>query len=315
MKADYNSLIVAYESNQEEIENIISASPINIAMEADNDTPEELNSSKAVSDTVRSDDTKVANKSNLITKVLTKVRELIKKVGEIFSKLKNKLSKRISLTTMSDNKFKSLYVKKKTMVKPYDNVKVITYSYSEGYVDKTIKKILGEIIQSIDKLKASIGSTTMNERISKIINADQGEMIKTLVVPYIHGDDKDNINNIKDFIRYIIKEFRGEKKEIVYHANQIPQIEAKALSTKELAGVFNGYMREAETAYKNIKSFEFQVKRTQNVDEKVLKLVMANTSKATVLYNAYDALVHAYFEARLEQCLAYRLVLKKFYQF
>ena len=313
MKAEYNSLIYAYESNNVDILNIIG-SEFDIATEAESKTPDEINGAKAVSDTVKSDEAKAIDKTKLINKTIERVKALIKKIGEIFNSLQRKLLNRLRLLGETDKGFFTLYKKRKAMIKPYQTIKVISYQYNNQVLDQPIEKMLTEIVTCIDKMRATEGTVNSSARISDILNASQGNVIEVLLDPYLTGGSDIKPTNISEFVKYLVSKYRGDKKELVYRDSQIPQIEANALSTKELASKCNGYLKKAQEAYNKIKTLEYQVSRNSS-DDKVVKLVTANAAKAATLYNAYSALLHAYYELKLEQSLNYRAILKKFYQF
>lgn len=313
MKADYNSVIYAYESNNVDILNIIADS-FDVAMEADSNTPDEVNASKAVSDTVKSDERKAIDKTTLINKVVERVKALIKKIGDMFEALRRKLSNRLRLLGETDKGFAKLYYKQKSMIKPYKTIKVVSYAYINQVLDAPIDKLLRETSMCLDKLRAIEGTTNGSSRISDILNAPQGKIIEVLLEPYVDGNSKGTISSINDFIKYLVEKYRGEKKELVYHDTQLPQIESIALSTKDLSAKCNTYLKSAQEAYNKLKVLEYQVSRN-STDEKVIKLVTANAAKAATLYNAFSALIHSYYELKLEQSLNYRIILKKFYQF
>ena len=214
----------------------------------------------------------------------------------------------------TDRGFYKLYYKRKSMIKPYQNVRVVSYQYNNQVLDRPIEKLMQETTTCLDKLRAVEGTTNGSSRISEILNAPQGKIIEVLLDPYIDGNDKGSIGSINDFIKYLVGKYRGEKKELVYRDTQLPQIEANALSTKDLASRCNNYIRSAQEAYNKLKTLEYQISRN-STDEKVIKLVTSNAAKAATLYNAYSALIHAYYELKLEQSLNYRIILKKFYQF
>lgn len=313
MKADYNSLIYAYESNNIDILNIISGE-FDSAMEADASTPDEINASKVVSDTVKSDESKAIDKTKLINKVVERVKALIKKIGDMFDALKRKMANRIRLLNETDRGFYKLYNKRKSMVKPYQNIRVVSYQYNNQVLDRPIEKLMSETIMCLDKLRAVEGTTNSNARISEILTAPQGKIVEVLLEPYVDSASKDKVASINDFVRYLVEKYRGEKKELVYRDTQLAEIEANALSTKDLSSKCNTYLRNAQEAYNKLKSLEYQISRN-TTDDKVVKLVTANAAKAATLYNAYSALIHAYYELKLEQSLNYRIILKKFYQF
>lgn len=315
MKADYSSVIHTYESYRIDISNILSCD-IGIALEAESETntPAEVNAKTAVSDTVRSDEDKAVNKTLIINKVIERVKALIKKIGEIFDTLRRKLSNRLRLLGETDKGFYKLYYKRKSMVKPLQVVKVISYTYNNQVLDRPIEKMMQEIPACLDKLRAVEGTTNGSSRISEIITAPQGKILEVLLEPYVDSSDKGIVDNINDFTKYLVGKYRGEKKEMVYRDTELPKIEASAMSTKDIASKCNAYLKDAQDAYNKLKALEYQVSRNLS-DEKVVKLVTTNAAKAATLYNAFSALLHSYYELKLEQSLNYRIILKKFYQF
>lgn len=311
MKAEYNSLIYAYESNRLEILDIMKEE-LAIATEAD-ETPAELDASKAVSDTVKSDEAKAAANTTLINKVIEKVRNLIRKIGSMFEQLSRKLSNRLRIMSQTDKGFFNLYKKRKAMVKPYESVQVISYQYRDEVLDRPIQKLMDETVTCLDKLRAVKGTVNGSSRISEILNAPQGKVIEVLLAPYVK-DSEIPVTTMDSFIKYLVKSYRGEKKELVYRDTQLAEIEKRALSTQEIANRSNQYLAKAKESYNKLKGLEYQISRN-STDNEVTKLVASNAAKAAVIYNAFSALIHAYYELKLEESLNYRIILKKFYQF
>lgn len=310
MKANYNSLLQTYESNYEDILRI-ATDGLEIATEADS-TPTEINASSVVKDTVSSDEKSAMNKTNLITKVIERVKEFIKKIAEMCDTLKRKMSNRLRLMMETDKGFQRMYYKRKSMIKPYKSVQVITYQYVDQVLDQPMDKLLNEVSLCLEKLRAIEGTSNNSSRITEIIDAPQGKMIEILFEPYTKQAETP-VTNVQEFIRYIVERYRGEKKEIVFQDTQLQQIESHS-SSASIAAKSNAYLKQAQEAYNKIKVLEYQIKRSET-DTKIINLVATNASKAAILYNAYSALINAYYELKLEQCLNYRIILKKFYQF
>ena len=306
MKAEYNSLIYSYESQYEDIMRIFSEP----AFEAESD---EINASAAVRDTVKSDESNAIQKTNNLNKAIERVKALIKKVMDIFSLLKRKLENRLRLLIETDKGFYTMYRKRKAMVKPHDNVSVVTYQYVDQILDRSISTLMKEIITCLDKLRTIEGTSNSNSRISEILEAPQGKTIEVLLKPHVK-DNPDAATSIPAFIKHIVTKYRGEKREFLYEATKIPDIESRALSTKQLSSQCNAYLRSAQQAQNKIKELEYQIRRNSN-NQEVIRLVTSNVSKASILYNAYSTLISAYYELKLEQSLNYRIILKKFYQF
>ena len=310
MKAEYNSTIYAYESNTVEILNII-AEGFEVATEAEE--PAELNASNAVKDTVSSEENSKVKATVKINKVAQRIRELIKKIGEILSALKLKMQNRLRTLLETDKGFYKLYYKRKSMIKPYKNVRVISYKYNNAAIEQPMYKVFGEILLCLDKLRAVEGTTNMNQRISAILESGNGKIIETLLEPYVKSSEIP-VRTIPDFIKYLVQQFRGEKQELVYSDTQLGAIEANALSTKDISDKCNKYLKDAQSAYDKIRTLEYQIGKSAS-DEKVISLISANAAKASILYNAYSALVSALYELKVEESLNYRIILKKFYQF
>lgn len=309
MKADYNELLLIYEANESDILGIIAGDMFE-AMEAGN-TPDVINGQTATKDTVSSDETKSYKKLGLMEKVTETVKKLIKKIGEMLNQLKLKMKNRIRMLFESDKGFQRDYYKQKSIVKPNQNVRVITYQYKNSELDGPVDKMMRELNKCFDVIAMQGAKKSGDARISQILNAPQNKMISVLLEPYTHDDSIDSING---FIKYLVDKFRGQKKELTFNISQVSNIEAIALSVNKLVERCNGYVKGAETAYNRVKTIEFHIKRSTN-NEEVLRAASNNIARASVLYNAYSALVQGYYELKLEQCLNYRVILKKFYQF
>ena len=330
MKAEYNSLLYTYESFEDDINSIM----MDIALEAEepqgasqstttrtvstnvsnrSNSNDITKASAATRDTVKSDESKAIKKTNTINKVIERVKALIKKIGEIFDSLTRKLKNRLRLMMETDRQFVAMYNKRKSMVKPHDSITVVSYQYINRVLDQPFDKLMKEIIQCMETLRAVDGTRNSNQRVSDIINSTQGNMIKTLLEPYVR-DAKEEISSVQLFVRYIVERYRGDKKEFVYTTSQLPNIERMALNTRDITNKCNQLLRSAQDAYNKLKTLEFQVRRNSQ-DDKVIELVGTNAAKAATLYNTYSTLVHSYYELKLEQALNYRVILKRFYQF
>lgn len=273
--------------------------------------------SKAAQNTARDDQKKAEEKKDptKFQQVMQKIREFLQKIMAIIESLKRKIGNRLRMVLQTDKGFKVLLNKRKAMIKPLDSVRVISYQYQNGKLEEPMKRLMNEVNQCLNTLAMPDGSTNMNGRISEILQAPQGQMLEVLFSPYVHqgGNASGPIKSTPEFVKFLVESYRGEKQEFVYRASQISDIERNAMMTTEINTRCNAYIKAAEGAYNRIKTLEYQIRRNTD-SEKVITMIQENARKASVLYNAYNALVSAYFEARLEQSLNYRVILKKFYQ-
>jgi hypothetical protein len=294
MKADYSSVIVAYESFQNSIYDVLT----DIALEAD----EMVNPPEEIPDKPQ---------PGFFNKVMDFIRALIHKIGEIFENLRRKLGTRLRLLMETDKGFFSVYNKRKAAIKPYPNIRVVNYKYVDQVLDHPVGMILKDINESLRALKTTEEVPNVSDRISEIINASKTSIVEKLIEPHIEGAE---IKTIPQFMKYLIEKYRGEKAEYVYNQSQLAQIEKMAMSTSDLNRRCNEYIRRANTMYNELKLFQSQASRA-NSDTKTLNLIASNAAKAAELYNIYSSIINFYYEAKLEQSLNSRALLKKFYQF
>ena len=136
-------------------------------------------------------------------------------------------------------------------------------------------------------------------------------MLKALFEPYTRGADNP-VTSGPEFIRYMVNLYRGPKEERTYQSSQLNAIEQNAMTTGQIQGRCNQYVKECQEIYNRIRNLPKQL--NPDTDEKTVTLVKENARKAAVLYNAYNSIIHMYFEVKLEQSMNYRIILKKFYQ-
>jgi hypothetical protein len=296
MKADYSSVIIVYESFQ----NTIYEEMMDIAVEADMN--EENKTGESIPE--KSD-------PGFFNKVLEFIKALIIKIGEIFEALRRKLTNRLRLLMETDHGFFSVYNKRKAMVKPYPNIRVVNYKYVDHVLDQPINNILKDINDCLRSMKTIENQPTASDRVSTILESSKTSIIEKLIEPYC---DNENITTIPQFMKYLIEKYRGEKSEYVYTSAQIPQIEKMAMSTSDLNRKCNEFIRTANVLYNELKIFQSQASRAHD-DTETLNIIASNASKAAELYNAYTAIINFYYEAKLEQSLNSRALLKRFYQF
>lgn len=349
MRADYNSIIDTYRAFESDINEISNGKHWTEALEAEavssstssgsstatappnpsiatpSDQAKTLraktdnvtDASKAAQNTARADGKNAEEKKDptKFQQAMQKIREFLQKIMAIIESLKRKIGNRMRMILQTDKGFKVLLNKRKAMIKPLESVRVISYQYQNGKIEEPMKRLMNEVNQCLNTLSMPDGATNMNGRISEILQAPQGQMLEILFSPYVQRGENVTgpIKTTPEFVKFLVDSYRGEKQEFVYRASQISDIERNAMMTTEINTRCNAYIKAAEGAYNRIKTLEYQIRRNTD-SEKVITMIQENARKASVLYNAYNALVSAYFEARLEQSLNYRVILKKFYQ-
>ena len=349
-RADYNSIIYAYEAMAAEIDEIANGD-LRPAMEADTpapaagatttaaatangaatptgastpntttgrgttnagaNKPDEINAKKAVTDTVKPEEKSNANKMSKYQKAVTKLKEFIKKIGALLENLRRTLTNRFKLMIESDRGFQKLYIRQKQTIKPYDRVSVINYAYDNAKLEQPMKGLMNDMKNTLSALTMTNPGSTPSGRVSEILEAEQGHMLEALFKPYTR-DAKDPILSGAEFVKYMVNSYRGEKAERIYSSDQLGAIERNAMSSREISNQCNAYLRDCEALFHKVRAMENQL--SPQAEEKEIEMVQRNAQKASVLYNTYNAIVHMYYEVRLEQSMNYRIILKKFYQ-
>lgn len=349
IKADYNSIIYDYLAIEAEIAQI-DADSYEAAMEADGPTgatttttttttvtqgtgaptqgaraqvtgtgdngqkAAEINASAAAKSAVKdqpTDANKNVEKVTKFQKAVTAVKEFIKKIGDILENIKRWIQNRLRSLMVNDRSFNNQYQQRKRMVKPLDTVTVVNYGYENNKLERPFRGLMGDLEATLRALSLA-NATEPTGRASEIINAPQGEMLKVLFKPYSDGAETE-VSSAPLMVKHLVNTYRSEKRERTYQQSDIPAIERNAMSTAEIRNRCNSYINSCTQLYTAIRNLEKELR--PDADEKVISTVRENARKASVLYNTYNSMVHAYFELRLEQSMNYRIILKRFYQF
>ena len=93
----------------------------------------------------------------------------------------------------------------------------------------------------------------------------------------------------------------------------IPMLMIQSKGSADLSTKCNNMINECKNTVNVLKGIEAKA-RTQQTSEALLN-ISRRVNKAMSIYNAFLTLTQMYFELKLEECLAARMLLKKFYQF
>jgi hypothetical protein len=340
IKADYNSIIYDYLAIESDIASIDAKYSFSPAMEADvptggttaaattvptqgaraqltgtNDNGQkaaEINAKNAVKSAVKDNltDKNPAEKLSKFQKALSAVKEFLKKIADILDNVKRWIQNRIRSLVNNDRSFNNQYQQRKRLVKPLDEVTVVNYAYTNNNLERPIKGLMQDIESCLRTLSMTTGGGPTG-RVSDIINAPQGEMLKVLFKPYTQGAETE-VSSAPNMTKYLVANYRTDKRERTYRQTDIPAIERNAMNTSEISNRCNSYINTCTQLYGSIRNLEKELR--PDADEKQISTIRENARKAAVLYNTYNSIIHSYFELRLEASMNYRIILKKFYQ-
>ena len=306
MKAEYTSIITTYESNAEDLLRIISDDTI--AMEVDVN-----NASFATSDTTSKSVDNSKTPESRIAKLSKKIRDLIKKLIDMCVQFGRKLNNRIRLLIETDKGFMNSYMKQKTLIKPYPNVRLITFKYKTNAL-QPMTRITKDVTRTLNGLCNLISrhGAHLDADVSEVISAPNGKMFEVIINRHIKASDT-GLKTSSDVIRYFTNSYRGEKSEHLFTSSDIATLETIAKSSTAIMAEAKAHLSTSNRLYNRIRSMGSVLKRDNSSNENAEAVQMV--SRAAVLYNEFAALVHGLYELKLEQCLNARQVLKKFYQF
>lgn len=342
IKADYNSIIYDYLAIEADIAEIDARYSYGPAMEADNPSTTtttttaatvaptqgakaqvtgtndngqkaaEINGKAAAQSAVKDkpNENNSIEKTNRFQKALAAVKEFLKKISDILDGVKRWLQNRLRSLMANDRGFNNQYQQRKRLVKPLDSVTVVNYAYTNDNLERPIRGLMQDVEGCLRTLSMSTEGSPSG-RISDIINAPQGEMLKVLFKPYSQGSEIE-ITSAPLMTKHLVSQYRTDKRERTYRNTDIPAIERNAMSTAEIRNRCNSYVNSCSQLYSSVRNLERELR--PDAEEKVITTVKENARKAAVLYNTYNSLIHAYFELRLESAMGYRIILKRFYQ-
>ena len=333
LKSDYTSVFMASESFQRTIDEAFDTN-MDYAMEAaDTDglvnppqakvasptsgqdtknKPAEVDSRSALKDTVKTDEKTQVDRNKLINDTTNTVIETVKRIGNMIKNLQNKLVNRNKAIEKATESFKQEFTKQRQQIKPDQEIKLINFSYDVNYLDRTMKAVLKDVRNSINALSFEGNADNDDEASSEVLKSAKKDMLTQLFSKYAKGEYfKDPPTSTQEFVRGMILQYRGEKKEFTYKDTQVNQLERLGTNTREIFAATNSMINEMNGMYGRLKMLPNKVQH--NTDDKVLRKIKTSAYKAAILMDAYATLVQSYYEAKLEYTLSYRVILKHMY--
>lgn len=320
MKVDYKSILESYEIANREFLNecaeiAMEADTLNAtnatAKEAPNSTQNQVqgNTNQSV-DTTKNNQLQPSSKQK--QNLLQRLREIFKKIVDRIQQASIKIINRLKLMFESDKAFQTTLSQRRATQQPLKNFKAITYSYDDQYLDTTINGIQKLALGSIKQL-ANFTGTSTDSKIKQIIESDQSAVSNVMLSFFTKEKSKEGGPDVQTFSREMIDTFRGQKQEKMWNQSSIPMLMIQSKGSADLSTKCNNMINECKNTVNVLKGIEAKA-RTQQTSEALLN-ISRRVNKAMSIYNTFLTLTQMYFELKLEQCLAARMLLKKFYQF
>ncbi len=286
-KVEYSSIIETYINTEIELNNIFNMEYI---MEAEN-----------ASVNKDSDETK-GDASNTI---LTRISALIEKIIEVINNLVISLKNKFQQLMITDKGFEKELARVQRDRKPLNAIKVISYKYLPEFLNSQYSKL----------------KTTSNNLISKVSSADAMDPNSPLLLDntefermFLKNLGYTEGSSFKEYLSFVKKTFRGEKKEITILKAQIPVYKKNVDSYKGLYTTLNTdliALKDDISKLKNRTKLTVKNPNSADIDKKKITVQIRNLMN---LYNFYLGYTNLYHELTVELMLSSRIILRKMYQ-
>lgn len=287
-KVEYNSIFETYINNEIELDEITS---MNYAMEAE----ENILMNKD------SDERNIDSSNALFTKIAALIEKIIEYIENLLISLKNKFQQLM----VTDKGFSKELATAERDRKPLNAIKVINYQYIPEFLSTQYGKIRTMANKLVSK---ATSAATMDPNSPLLLDNGEFEISMLKEIAYTEG------KSFKEYLDYVKKTFRGEKKEVTILKSQIPLYKKNIDNYKSLYKTLNTDIIDLKgniTNLKNKTKLSIRNPNSKEIDKKKITMQIRNL---TNLYNFFLSYINLYHELTVEIMLSSRVIVGKFYQ-
>jgi len=245
-------------------------------------------------------------------KLIQMIQKLLDNIKALLKKATLKMANRLKHMMVTDKGFKEKLRERERTVKPLKAVKITSYQYLQPFLNsftanlnKMMVNLFNELLKCSDpKNPIPPKSEILQQPLDKVV----GAMITVVT-------RKDDVVDISSLFNYLQKNFRGEKKEIVYKAEQVPLLIKEAEDYGQINTQLTNNMNTVKNFIDNMSSRSNAIRTVPNITDEQRRDFLTNLNKGHRLFNAYQSILQYVYELRVEKALSYRIIVQKFYQF
>ncbi len=304
MKVNYNKIIRAYEAAEAGIAEMSELQQLQIALEAS--TEDMLEGGATNGSTQNNNDSSVTVTPEQKSKFIQFIQKVIEKIESFIENARRHISNKMKLMWTTNKGFERQLARAKATAKPLQGFKAIVYTYDDNYLERTMTTVIREFQQKTQEIVNLKFDDENGEEVPSSEDAVATVLEKV-------AKDKEN-NTIQGFIREMIEQYRGEKKEVLFNQSQIPVLE-RTVTEGSGNSAFGDYIDNIEKSKDALKTKRSQLSGAANSSTETIRKLTAAMTTVSSCYNAAISLSKVYYELKVERYLSAREVLRKFYQF
>lgn len=306
MKVNYNEIIQAYENILQSI--ITDFGEYSYAYEAAGDEQQEQAAAQNVNQK-KNPNTPIGKLEKTFG---TTLKNMSDKIVTTFKRLIARLSNRLQLIWESDKRYKKELRTDQISIKPIKGVQVISYRYNIAYL-KTVKSNLHNAYQRIMANMSNMAPTNTVDELKDLKKSNPQAIINFMIQ---QATKNSSLTSASQFYSEIKEKFRGEKKKMSWTINQLQPLITASEELGTVRATLEKCKSDAQNFQKNlervVKNYQHQNKGVADNQEKV-KLISQVTERGLVLTTFYTTAMEYIAELETERVLAYRSIVKRFY--
>lgn len=237
-------------------------------------------------------------------KIQEMIYSIIDKVVRSFDELIIKLKNRLRLVIATDKGFFNEFSRAEKNRKPLSNIKVINYTYTPEFLSSQY----GKLKKIANDLMGEIKAINVREESELLMNKQDFQKYVLNTLQYKDGD------MFSEYLKYVRKEFRGEKKEMVISSNRINDYKNTVNSYQSIHRTLNTDLMNLKSVINNVRTRVRTLVRSQSVSDELKNQYKKQVTNISYFYSLFLSFSNMYFELSIERMLNSRIILKRFYQ-
>lgn len=251
------------------------------------------------------------NKENFAKRLLGTVTKLINEIYAIIDRFVNHVRNVLYRVAQTDVGFRDNCRQAMKDNKPYEAVKLIVYNYNDQYLESQVNKITRECTSILTSMNRDY-QIKDDESDGDALDMKKKDIVKYILIKI---GCPSNVTDMNMYFELIKKNFRVEKKEMLFKASLGNVYYNKALEIENIKKVTHDRQTVMKNQAATIKSELMNIVENNTTQDHVKKRAVRYYRHAAGVYNFYTAFLKVYIQFKIEETLMYRAVLKKLFHF
>ncbi len=243
------------------------------------------------------------NKEKIAKRVQDTVLKLMDKLVGMIDAMILKLKNRFRQVLVTDKGFDKILAKAERDRKPKNAIKIINYQYTPEFLSSQY----GKLHKVISDLMNEVSSANIKDDSILLYSAVNLEKSILESIGFRDG-------NFQDYLKYVRKEFRGEKKEQTILKTQLPKHKKDIALHQSANGVLNRDLVDAKSKVNNLRGKTRTLIRSEAIADTKKQKYSTQFRNISSAYNMYSSFTSMYYELLIELMLSSRIIIKRFYQ-